>query len=53
MEPNAADEAGIFIALGRMADQSGGFVQDQQLLVLKNGVKQWLQPAQRAGSDAC
>ena len=31
MEAGAADEAGEFIALGRMTDQAGRFVDDQQV----------------------
>jgi len=34
VEADAADEAGIFVALGGMTDQAGGFVDDQEVVVL-------------------
>lgn len=36
VQTRAADQAGIFIRLGRMANKSGRFVNDQKLAVLKN-----------------
>ncbi len=41
MQPRTADEAGHFAVLGRMADEAGGFVDDQQIVVLKNDVEQF------------
>lgn len=34
MQSRAANEAGHFAVLGRMADEAGGFVDDQQIVVL-------------------
>ncbi len=39
MNPRAADEAGIFIAFRRMADEAGGFVDDQQIVVFVDDVE--------------
>src|ERR1041385_7605839 len=36
VQTRAADQAGIFIRLGRMANKSGRFVNDEKLAVLKN-----------------
>lgn len=43
VQADAADEAGVFIALGGMADEAGGFVNDQQVVVFKNNCKQGIQ----------
>src|SRR5450755_1560917 len=40
MQPRTANQAGHFAVLGRMADEAGGLVDDQQLVVLKNDVEQ-------------
>jgi len=40
MQPGAADEAGPLAVLGRMTDEAGRLVDDQQILVLKNDVEQ-------------
>ena len=41
MQPRAADEAGQPTVLGRMADEAGGLVDDQQFIVFKNEVEQF------------
>jgi hypothetical protein len=41
MQPRAADEAGSLAVLGRMADEAGGFVDDEQIVVFKYDVKQF------------
>jgi hypothetical protein len=41
MQPRTADEAGHLAVLGRVADEAGGFVDDQQIFVFKNDVKQF------------
>jgi hypothetical protein len=43
MPPHAADEAGIFVGLGWMADESGRFVDDQQFVVFVDDGKQFFQ----------
>ena len=40
MQADAADQAGIFVALGGMADEAGRFINDQQVVVLINDGKQ-------------
>jgi hypothetical protein len=39
MQPGAANQAGHLIAFGRMADQSGWFVDDQQVGVFVNDIE--------------
>jgi hypothetical protein len=41
IKPRAANEAGHFAILGRMADQSGRFVNDQQVVVFVDDVEQF------------
>ena len=41
MQTHAANEAGHFAVLGRMADEAGGFVEDQQIVVFKNDIEQF------------
>src|SRR5450432_1322645 len=41
IKARAADQAGHFAVLGRMADEAGGFVDDQQIVVFKNDVEQF------------
>ncbi len=41
MQPRSADEAGHLAILGRVADEAGGFVDDQQIVVFKNVVEQF------------
>ena len=41
MQANAADQAGHFAVLGGMADEAGGFVDHEQVVVLKNDVEQF------------
>ena len=41
MQANAADQAGHFAVLGRMADEAGGFVDDQQFVVFVDDVEQF------------
>jgi len=41
MQPHAADEAGHLAILGRVTDQSGGFVDDQQFSVFVDDVEQF------------
>jgi hypothetical protein len=41
MQPRAADQAGSLAVLGRMADESGRFVDDQQFVVLVDDVKKF------------
>jgi hypothetical protein len=40
INPRAANEAGHFAILGRMTDEAGGFVNDQQIVIFKNDVEQ-------------
>ena len=39
INPHAADEAGVFIALGGMTDQPGGFVDDEQVGVFVENIE--------------
>ena len=39
INPGAADEAGIRVALGRMTDEAGGLVDDEQAGVLVDNLK--------------
>ena len=39
INPRAADEAGVFIALGGMANEAGGFVDNQQVVVFVDDFK--------------
>src|SRR5471032_1969425 len=41
MQPRAADQAGHLAVFRRMADQPGGFVDDEQVGVLKNDFKKF------------
>ena len=41
MQPRTTDKAGHFAVLGRMADEAGGFIDDQQFVVFKNDVEQF------------
>ncbi len=41
MQPHPADEAGQLAVLGRMTDEAGGFVDDQQLVVFVDDVEQF------------
>jgi len=43
INPGAADEAGILVAFGGMADEVGGFVNDEQVGVLVDDVEQFFQ----------
>ena len=39
VDSGAADEAGVFIALGGMANEAGGFVDNQQVVVFVDDFK--------------
>ena len=41
INPRAADEAGIFVALGRMTDEVGGLMNDEQIGVLVDDVEKF------------
>src|SRR6185369_16417774 len=41
MQPSAADEAGPLAVLGRMTDEAGGLVDDQQLVVFVDDAEQF------------
>ena len=43
IKAHAADETGILIAFGRVTNEAGGFVDDQQVGVFKNDFKQRIQ----------
>jgi hypothetical protein len=43
MDAGAADEAGIFVAFGRMTDEVGGFVDDEEVGILVDDGKQFFQ----------
>ena len=43
MQPDAADQAGIFVAFGRMTDKVRRFVDDQQVNVLVDDVEKLVQ----------
>ena len=43
INPGAADETGIFVALGGMADEVGGLVDDEQIGVLMDDGEQFFQ----------
>lgn len=45
MQPDAADQTGVFVALGGMAHKAGGLVDHQQFRVLVNDGKQRIQTA--------
>ena len=43
IDPGAADEAGIFVALGRVADEVGRLVDDEEVGVFVDDGKQFFQ----------
>jgi hypothetical protein len=43
INPRAADEAGILVALRRMADEASGLVNDEQVVVLLDDVEKFFQ----------
>ena len=43
MNAGAADEAGVLVAFGGVADQAGGFIDDQQVGVFVENLKQFFQ----------
>lgn len=47
MQPRAPDQAGHLAVLGRMTDESGGLVDDQQVVVFKNDFKKFFQARKR------
>jgi hypothetical protein len=43
INPCPADEAGVFVAFGRMTNQISGFVDDEQVGVFINDIEQFFQ----------
>jgi hypothetical protein len=51
INPRAADEAGVFIALGRVTNEVGWLVDDQQIVVFVDDGEQFFQTRRSLTTD--